>query len=180
MALNKILSVLTDLRPEQVSKFFENLSKQLNCPLNISRLKTGVIEGRALGIDDAGNFIVAQANRMKNGDIATVCNFGTRMGVGSKVVPAPAATTDRGLLESLATQFRAAGHNINIDRMKTGVVGGNLVGIDDTGRYIQTTFTEKLKDGSYGTVSTYGKVENACSKIVPNQALSTIRITHLG
>lgn len=173
MAPKNILSVLECLTYEQVPKFFENLSKQLNFPLNISRLKTGVVEGRALGIDDAGNFIVARANRLKNGDVSTICNFGTRIGVGSKVVPASAAQTERGFLENLATQFKTAGHDLNIDRMKTGIVNGNRVGIDDTGKYIQTTFVQRLGDGSCGTVSTYGKMESACSKIVPKQALQT-------
>ena len=169
--MKNLQAIIEGLTSKQLPAFFENLAKQLNFPLNTSRLKTGIVEGRILGIDDVGNFIVTSGTRLKNGDIATISNLGTRFGVGSKVVPKDAAVTERGFLESLATQFKSAGHDMNVDRMKTGIVGGNRVGIDDTGRYIQTTFSEKLADGSYGTISTYGKMESACSKIIPGGAL---------
>lgn len=111
------------------------------------------------------------------GDIATISNYGTSIAGCSKVVPAEAGTTQRGLLESLANQFKTAGHDVNIERMKTGTVAGKPYGVDDKGNYIFTSLTENLPNGDFGTVSTIGKVENACSKVVPKTALQTMKIT---
>ena len=61
--------------------------------------------------------------------------------------------------------------SLNILRTKIGIVGNRVVGIDDSGRFIYTTSVEPLADGTYGTISVFGKFESAASKIVPAQAI---------
>ena len=170
--MSKFSAIIEGLTQQQLPAFFGNLARQLNIPLNTSRLKSGVVADRILAIDDAGRFIAAKGTRLKNGDIGTICNFGTCNGSFSKEVPANLNPERRGFIESLAEQLKPSGHVMNLDRTKTGLVDGHAFGYDDAGKYIFTRSVEMHK-GTYGVVGTVGKFESAASKVVPKSALNS-------
>lgn len=171
-----IESVVEGLHQYQVQKFFENLSKQLSFPINISKMKTGIVEGRLLGIDDAGNFIASSGHRLPNGDIATISNFGTCVSGCSKVVPKEDRLSLSDILKSLVKQFKNDKYALNIDRTKTGTIAGKPFCYDDKGNFISVAHQEVLPNGSIGTISSIGKFETAVSKIVPKTALPMFNI----
>ena len=79
-------NVVRGLRAEQTRPLLEALSRELNIPMNISRMKTGVVADRLVGIDDVGNFIATHGSQLQNGDLGTVSQIGKVDGVASKVV----------------------------------------------------------------------------------------------
>ena len=169
--VNETVTILTQ---KQVPKFFQSLAKQIEIPLNCSRIKTGVIAKNLVGIDDTGWFIASQGSILPRGDIATTSSFGyIESGMFSKIVPKNKSSNIKEYFANLSEQLKLS---FDMNRTKTGTIDGKLFAIDDTGRFISSK-RELLPNGDWGTISQVGKVEGVASKIVPQKDIATMTIT---
>lgn len=167
--LPTVSTVVKGLREEQAPKLLEGIAKQIDTPLNVQKMKTGIIEGRLVGIDDVGRFVATRGEKLPNGNFGTQSVYGyVEPGRYSNVVSEIGGRTERGFFTELINNL---GLNFNMSRTKTGIVNGNPYAIDyDTGCFL-TAIKEKLASG-WGVQGQLGKVEGfSASKEVSKEAL---------
>lgn len=84
-AYSKIISGISEKNHKE---FIEKLAEKIGFSMNKNRTKTGMIDGKLLGIEyDTGRFISSKIEPLTNGCFGTVSKTGQIDGVASKVVP---------------------------------------------------------------------------------------------
>lgn len=171
-----VSSVVRGLSQKQAPKLLQGIARQIDVPINIERLKTGIVNGYLVGIDDAGRFIATHGERLPNGNFGTQSCYGLLDSGGySKIISEFGGKTQKSFFAELSEKL---GKPFNMSRTKIGFVNGKQFGIDyESGRFILANQIEQIPKGELGVCGQTGVVQGfGISKEIPKSELLSFRI----